>query len=163
MLRAMSAPAHVTIVSPSPERTAEIAVHLADVLRPGDTICLSGGLGAGKSHFARSVIRHLTGEVDVPSPTFTLVQTYAAEAFTIWHADLYRLSTPDEVAELGLESAIGQDLCLIEWPDRLPTPPAAALNLMLGPGENDMARQLTFTHDGTWGRRLDGLVGVRAT
>ena len=158
MLRAMSAPTPVTIASNSPENTAKIAVLLADALRPGDTICLSGGLGAGKSHFARSVIAHLTGEVDIPSPTFTLVQTYSAAAFTIWHADLYRLSSPDEVAELGLDEAFGHDLCLIEWPDRLPTPPGDALHLDLRQGADETERQLVFTHDGSWADRLTVLI-----
>lgn len=153
----MSAPAPVTIASNSPDRTAEVAVRLADDLRPGDTICLSGGLGAGKSHFARSIIAHLTGEVDIPSPTFTLVQTYSAATFTIWHADLYRLSSPDEIAELGLEEAFGHDLCLIEWADRLSTPPDGALHLVIQQGEAETDRQLVFTHDGTWTDRLADL------
>lgn len=156
----MSATAPVTIASNSPDRTAKIAVLLADALCPGDTICLSGGLGAGKSHFARSIIAHLSGEVDIPSPTFTLVQTYSASDFTIWHADLYRLSSPDEVVELGLEEAFGHDLCLIEWPDRLPAPPVGALHLEFQQGGGETDRQLVFKHDGTWTERLTILIDV---
>lgn len=81
---------------------------------------LSGPIGAGKSHLARSIIHTLLGaEVEVPSPTFTLVQTYDGPGFEIWHADLYRLSLPEEADELGLFDAFETALCLVEWPDRL--------------------------------------------
>lgn len=97
----------------------------AEIALPGDCFLLSGGLGAGKSTFARAFIRHLLGaEEEVPSPTFTLVQQYGpferhGRETEIWHADLYRLGDPDEVLELGLEEAFGTALCLVEWPDRL--------------------------------------------
>ncbi|MFQ3348717.1 MAG: tRNA threonylcarbamoyladenosine biosynthesis protein TsaE [Paracoccaceae bacterium] len=86
----------------------------------GDTLLLSGPIGAGKTHFARALIQSKVGELeDVPSPSFTLVQTYEAPDFDIWHADLYRLSHPEEVVELGLEDAFSSAVCLVEWPDRL--------------------------------------------
>lgn len=163
MLRAMSAPDPVTIVSSSPGQTAQIAVDLAGVLGRGDTVCLAGDLGAGKSHVARSIIRHLTGETDIPSPTFTLVQMYMAEGFDILHADLYRLSAPDEILELGLGDAIGQDLCLIEWPDRLPQPPTDALWLELLPGATADTRDIIFSHDGSWKSRIEGLIQAWST
>jgi tRNA threonylcarbamoyladenosine biosynthesis protein TsaE len=88
-------------------------------LRAGDSVLLSGPVGAGKSHFARSVIQTYLGpDTEVPSPTFTLVQVYNGP-FEIWHADLYRLTHTSELVEIGLEDALGQALCLIEWPDRL--------------------------------------------
>lgn len=156
----MSAPSSFSLTSHSPDQTAKFAVSLAGALRAGDTICLTGGLGAGKSHFARSIIRHLTDETDIPSPTFTLVQTYNADGYEIWHADLYRLSAPEELTELGMEDAFGQALCLIEWPDRLVSPPPAALWIEILTGEIDDIRRLVFTHGGEW---HDRLADVRST
>ena len=108
----------------SHEATTAFAKRLAAELTPGDTLLLEGQLGSGKSHFARSVIHALQANAgqppeDVPSPTFTLVQTYVAGTTEIWHADLYRLAAPDEVFELGLDEAWQTAICLIEWPDRL--------------------------------------------
>ena len=141
----MPPPLAISLSSSSPDTTADIARDLAAELAAGDAICLTGDLGAGKSHVARTIIRHLTGELDIPSPTFTLIQTYTAPEFEIWHADLYRLSSPEEVNELGLEDAFGHAVCLIEWPDRLPRPPDNALWLNLQPGRDDQARVLGFT------------------
>jgi tRNA threonylcarbamoyladenosine biosynthesis protein TsaE len=151
---------------PSPEATSRLAAHLADRLAPGDILCLDGDLGAGKTHFARSLIQHLQaaeGRVeDVPSPTFTLVQTYEAGGHEIWHADLYRLSDPQEVDELGLIDAFDTAICLVEWPDRLGDEmPARALwlSLRMVPGQDD-ARALTISSDRTdlWVERLSALV-----
>ncbi|MBY0272893.1 MAG: tRNA (adenosine(37)-N6)-threonylcarbamoyltransferase complex ATPase subunit type 1 TsaE [Alphaproteobacteria bacterium] len=108
------------IISHSEEETAVVARSLALKLRPGDVVLLRGELGAGKSTFARALIQALCGEETiVPSPTFTLVQTYEASEFTLWHFDLYRLNSPEEVYELGIEEALQRGVCLIEWPDRL--------------------------------------------
>ena len=100
-----------------------MASALAPTLCPGDVILLEGGLGAGKTHFARSLIQArlaVAGRIEeVPSPTFTLVQIYADDRAELWHVDLYRLSGPDEVAELGLEDAFDEAVCLVEWPDRM--------------------------------------------
>lgn len=101
------------------DATSRLGAWLFDHLTAGDTVLLSGPIGAGKSHFARAFIRARLGRMeDVPSPTFTLVQTYEADV-EIWHADLYRLSHPDDVIELGLDQAFQTAICLIEWPDRL--------------------------------------------
>ncbi len=98
--------------------TEALARRIAPHLRAGDVIALHGGLGAGKTTFARALIRVLSGDdIEVPSPTYTLVQTYDGPGFQIFHFDLYRLETPDDVHELGWdETATG--LALIEWPDR---------------------------------------------
>lgn len=108
------------IALPDPAATEALAQVFADHAAVGDSYLLSGPVGAGKSHFARAFIRHRLGRAeDIPSPTFTLVQTYEATTGDMWHADLYRLSHPDEVVELGLEDAFSTAICLIEWPDRL--------------------------------------------
>jgi tRNA threonylcarbamoyladenosine biosynthesis protein TsaE len=106
---------------PTEAATQALAACIAPRLRPGDTLLLDGGIGAGKTAFARALIRARLGNPaeDVPSPTFTLVQTYPAPGGDIWHADLYRLSHPDEAQELGLTEAMETAICLIEWPDRL--------------------------------------------
>lgn len=105
---------------PDPDATDRLARLMAQHLRAGDTVLLSGPVGAGKSHFARALIRHHFGpSQEVPSPSFTLVQTYQNDLVEIWHADLYRLTHPDEVQELGLADAMATAICLIEWPDRL--------------------------------------------
>lgn len=108
-----------TVFLPNPEATDDLARRLAPHLRAGDVLLLQGQIGAGKTHFARALIHALGVAEDVPSPTFTLIQTYEAPDFDIWHADLYRLSHPDEVVELGLAEAFETALCLIEWPEKL--------------------------------------------
>lgn len=103
---------------------------------------LAGPVGAGKTHFARSLIKSLL-EVpeDVPSPTFTLVQEYETTRGPLWHADLYRLSGPGEIEELGLRDAFDTAICLIEWPDRLgPDAPQDALWITLKPEPREDAR-----------------------
>ena len=114
----------IAIDLPDADATARLGEQLAVELRAGDTILLSGPIGAGKSHLARSAIRALMerhGEPpeDIPSPTYTLVQTYPAGPVEIWHADLYRLTDSLEVMELGLEEGFEHGICFVEWPDRL--------------------------------------------
>ena len=99
--------------------TRTLAGQIADLAEPGDLIALWGDLGSGKTAFARGLITALTGETEVPSPTFSLVQTYDAPAFVIWHFDLYRLDQPRDVLELGFDDALNDDLVLVEWPERL--------------------------------------------
>jgi tRNA threonylcarbamoyladenosine biosynthesis protein TsaE len=100
--------------------TTGLARSLAAHLQPGDVVLLDGPIGAGKTFFARAVIQALCGaDEHVPSPTFTLVQTYTTPACDIWHCDLYRLTGAVDVTELGLDEAFATAICLIEWPDRL--------------------------------------------
>lgn len=111
---------NLMIFLPDDTATSRLGAILAGLLRPGDTVLLNGPIGAGKTHLARSFIQNFIGRMeDVPSPSFTLVQVYGAGGTEIWHADLYRLSHPDEVIELGLVDAFDTAICLIEWPDKL--------------------------------------------
>lgn len=150
------------LVLPSEAATTRLAGHLAGVVRPGDTLLLDGPIGAGKTFFARALIHAILAREgraeDVPSPTFTLVQTYDSAWGEIWHADLYRLSSASEVAELGLDDAGGQALVLVEWPDRLgdrAPPDALVLRFAYGAGEDE--RVLTAqSRDPSWADRLSG-------
>jgi tRNA threonylcarbamoyladenosine biosynthesis protein TsaE len=100
--------------------TARLGVAIARRLRAGESVCLSGPLGAGKSTLARALIRTLTTpDEDVPSPTFTLVQFYEGRDLKIAHFDLYRLTSPDEAYEIGLDEALDDGAAVIEWPERL--------------------------------------------
>jgi tRNA threonylcarbamoyladenosine biosynthesis protein TsaE len=107
----------------SPQDTAALAARIAPLLRAGDTLLLDGDIGSGKTHFARAIIQTRLGKAGraetVPSPTYTLVQAYCDGIVDIWHADLFRLASPDEVADLGLDDAFREAICLVEWPDRL--------------------------------------------
>jgi tRNA threonylcarbamoyl adenosine modification protein YjeE len=99
--------------------TRRFAAALAALLRAGDVVALSGELGAGKTELARALIHALAGfPLEVPSPSFTLVQRYELPAFALWHADLYRLSGSDELAELGLEEVLDDGVLVVEWPER---------------------------------------------
>ncbi|MEW9920507.1 tRNA (adenosine(37)-N6)-threonylcarbamoyltransferase complex ATPase subunit type 1 TsaE [Marimonas sp. MJW-29] len=147
--------------SSSPDETARFAAGLAAKLSPGDVILLEGDVGAGKTHFARALIQSLLEQSeDVPSPTFTLVQTYATPRGEIWHADLYRVTSTLEIEELGLIDAFGTEICLVEWPDRLGTlAPADALTLAFQAGKTDEARQITARWSAA---RWDDLLGALA-
>lgn len=139
------------------------AVALAPLLRMGDTVFLYGDLGAGKTYFARALIRALTNNpaLAVPSPTFTLVQTYDTDAGLLSHFDLYRLEDPDEVLELGWDDALADGISLVEWPERLgnqgcsPLAPRnrLALRLTIDP-DNPQHRSLRAQAHGTWQSRL---------
>ncbi|KFE35225.1 tRNA (adenosine(37)-N6)-threonylcarbamoyltransferase complex ATPase subunit type 1 TsaE [Thioclava atlantica] len=128
-----------------PDATTRLGALFARHAGPGDVILLEGPIGAGKTHFARALIQARLGRAeDVPSPTFTLVQTYEADC-EIWHADLYRLTHPDEVLELGLDHAFDTAICLIEWPDRLGSAvPDGALRLRFFQTEDGAARRVCF-------------------
>ena len=88
-------------------------------LSAGQTVCLTGGLGAGKTTLVRGMIQSVLGDIHVPSPTYTLVQTYEMPQFELWHCDMYRLERPEDGYELGLMDAFEEAVCLIEWPDKL--------------------------------------------
>ena len=146
-------------------KTERLASRLSGIARPGDLVCLFGELGTGKTAFARSFIRSrasLAGvEVgEVPSPTFTLAQTYEMPLGDIWHFDLFRLEYPDEALELGIEDALSGGICLVEWPDRLPENlPGARLDMKFTFGAAEGERRVGIAGDATWRDRLAGLVG----
>ena len=139
--------------------TARLAAALARLLRVGDLVALEGDLGAGKTAFARALIRALTrADEEVPSPTFTLVQTYEAAEFDIWHFDLYRLVKPEDAFELGIEDAMAEGVTVIEWPDRLgPYLPRDRLTVAIAFGANENERIATLSGGGDWPERLKGL------
>ena len=105
---------------PTPAAAEALGAAAGRALRSGEAICLWGPLGAGKTTLARGLIRSLTTpEEEVPSPTFTLVQTYDGPDFALAHFDLYRIARPEEIFELGLDEALDQGAAIIEWPERL--------------------------------------------
>lgn len=137
----------------------QVAEGLANIVQPGDVVLFQGDLGAGKSTFIRKMIQTLIGpEVDVPSPTFTLVQTYEGVRATYWHFDLYRLHDPDEVYELGIEEAFHDGISFIEWPDRLGyLTPKEYLLIDITHGESPDERYVTFKPTPAWAERIKGL------
>lgn len=151
---------HLSLNLNSADATQELAQRIGATLEPSDVLLLEGPIGAGKTHFARSLIQSLLPIAeDVPSPTFTLVQVYDAPHSEIWHTDLYRLTTPDEVIELGLTDAFEEAICLVEWPDRLADlQPDSALFLSFSLGEQEGQRHLTITaKDKRWAPLFESL------
>ena len=147
------------IVSNSEKNTEEIAASFATGLIPGDVIFLSGDLGSGKTVFTRSVIRQLMDNItiEVPSPTFTLVQTYDLQPPTqLWHFDLYRLENAEDIYELGWEEAISDNILFIEWPERLEyLAPEDRIDISFHISKQNDQRVITFQPKGNLkGRRL---------
>lgn len=143
------------------ERLADVAAtmragaRLADVLRAGDVVTLTGGLGAGKTSLARGVLAALGLAEEAPSPTFAIVQPYDPPAvrLPVLHIDLYRIDDPAEIDELGLEEARHEAALLVEWPERAGVgrwPDALALDIAMTP---DGARRLTWAAPDAWDGR----------
>lgn len=149
---------------PDEAATAGLASELASLARAGDVILLLGDLGAGKSVFARAFINALPGpREEVPSPTFTLVQTYQRGTQEVWHFDLYRLESADEAWELGFEEALGGGISLIEWPERLGDAlPASRLEIKLRYKAPEAGRDACLTPFGNWRERLETHFGQNA-
>ena len=144
-----------SFVLSSMQDTTRFGQLLAENVVAGDTILLSGEVGAGKTALARACIQARLAEIgaieDVPSPTFTLVQVYELTNTQIWHADLYRLTSVDELYELGLDQAFEEDICLIEWPDRLGAlRPEGALSVQIDTIDDDQRRVLLEWSDRKW-------------
>ena len=146
--------------------TARLMIDIACGIEPGDLITLSGDLGAGKTTFARALVRHLASDpaVEVPSPTFTLMQTYELPRFALVHADLYRLSDAAELAELGFEDLNAGTVMLLEWPDRaegfLP-PNRMDIAFTLSPQEGPTFRNARVTGYGAMAARVERIDAIR--
>lgn len=139
------------------DATVALGARLGERLRRGDVVCLSGGLGAGKTTLARGAIEAWTGKAEeAPSPTYTLLQIYEGPRGSLWHVDLYRLKRPEEAWELGLEDAYAEAACLIEWPERLgDETPRDRLDVALAAeGEG---RRATLTGHGAWRGRVNAI------
>jgi tRNA threonylcarbamoyl adenosine modification protein YjeE len=163
---AVSPASSFSIALANEQATRRLAVDLASVLKPGDLVTLSGDLGAGKTAFARALIRHLAADeaLDVPSPTFTLVQTYTLPRFTVVHADLYRVTHAGELAELGVDEAAENAVVLLEWPDRAADVlPADRLDIAftLAPNLGANQRNAEITGHGAFAPRIERLAAIR--
>jgi len=160
MIKSDSAP---VIDLPDVAATSAFGRRLAGQLRRGDVVALKGGLGAGKTTLARAIVAGLSPDAeDVPSPTFTLVQTYPVTLgdgpAELWHFDLYRLDRPDQVYELGIEEALAEAVSLIEWPELaaglLPKERLLTIELRITQGQK---RQALIEGGATWRDRLAAL------
>jgi tRNA threonylcarbamoyl adenosine modification protein YjeE len=153
--------AEASLFLPDLAATRALAKRVATRLAPGSVVLLVGDLGAGKSAFARAVIHTLAGApITVPSPTFTLLQTYALPALEVAHADLYRVADPGEIAELGLEECWRHGAMMVEWPDRAAWLwPAERIEIRLAAmaGGNEEVRSLRLSGTGRWAAELPAL------
>jgi N-acetylmuramate 1-kinase len=155
-----------TVALANEQATVRLVTDIAAALEPGDLVTLSGDLGAGKTTFARAMIRYLADNPDipVPSPTFTLIQTYDLPRFPVVHADLYRLEGPGELAELGFDDLPKEAVVLLEWPDRaagfLP-PDRLDVAFTLDPKAGPEHRKARITGYGAFTARTDRIPIVR--
>ncbi|HWE99616.1 MAG TPA: tRNA (adenosine(37)-N6)-threonylcarbamoyltransferase complex ATPase subunit type 1 TsaE [Caulobacteraceae bacterium] len=152
----MITPAEGTFRLDDEAASARLGAAIGRALEAGEAVCLAGPLGAGKSVMARGLVRALApSEGEIPSPTFTLVQFYPTELFTLAHFDLYRLTSPQEAYEIGLDEALREGSAVIEWPERLGhhQPPNRLDVEIEVDGE---ARRARLTPEGSWeGRPLE--------
>jgi tRNA threonylcarbamoyladenosine biosynthesis protein TsaE len=137
--------------------TSMLAATLEGVSNTGDIIALTGDLGAGKTSFSRSFIAARGGDGEVPSPTFTLVQLYEFSKGDVYHFDLYRIETPEEIFELSIEDAMNDGISLIEWPDRMGAYlPLERLDIIMSNGADEHAREaILIGHGNSWTSRLE--------
>jgi N-acetylmuramate 1-kinase len=155
-----------SVVLPDEEATRKLMIDIAGALRPGDTVTLSGDLGAGKTTFVRALIRHLAGDatIEVPSPTFTLMQSYDLPQFPLVHADLYRLSGAAEMSELGFDDLPDDAVVMIEWPDRAAgslSPDRLDIAFTLAPKLKLEFRHARVTGYGSVAARVERIAAVR--
>ncbi|OJU10272.1 MAG: tRNA (adenosine(37)-N6)-threonylcarbamoyltransferase complex ATPase subunit type 1 TsaE [Alphaproteobacteria bacterium 64-11] len=141
------------IALPSLAATQELGAAIAHGLEPGNAVALWGDLGAGKTTLARAILTALGVTGEVPSPTFTLVQSYETPTLLVSHYDLYRLKSPREMAELGFEDALDQGAVLVEWPERAPEAlPPDALHMRLS--LDDGIRSARIAGPARWAEHL---------
>jgi len=158
--------ASFSAVLPDEQATRRLMVDVASVIEAGDFIALSGDLGAGKTTFARALIRHLAGDAaqEVPSPTFTLMQVYELPRFPLVHADLYRIAGVRELAELGFDDLPDGAVVLMEWPDHAPSllpPDRFEVTLTLVPKLKSEFRQARVTGYGKFAPRVERIAALR--
>jgi tRNA threonylcarbamoyladenosine biosynthesis protein TsaE len=153
----MTAANILRVLAPLEAETQAFAISLAPLLQPGDWVLLNGPLGAGKTTFARSLLQALGHYGDVPSPTFTLIQTYDGPEMhcPVWHVDLYRLDNARDVAQLGLDDAGDDVLLLVEWPERLGAIPDHALRIDFSASSGH--REIALYGNARWHERLRSL------
>ncbi len=152
------APKTESVDLPDLAATRALARNLAPAVKAGDVIALSGDLGTGKTTLVRALIEALaerfgTPREEVPSPTFTLVQTYDFPGLSLWHFDLYRVKKPEEALELGIEEAFAKACSVIEWPERLgPYLPPERLSIALEFTDGE-TRRAAIAGTGRWASR----------
>ncbi len=166
MLLTTTGGASVTVTVANLEAMVAFMTDIAAALEPGDLVTLSGDLGAGKTTFARALIRYLADDdaIEVPSPTFTFVQTYALPRFALVHADLYRLSGASELAELGFDDLPEGAVVLLEWPDRaagLLPPDRLDIAFKLAPQAGPEARNIRYVGYGAFAPRAERIAQIR--
>jgi tRNA threonylcarbamoyl adenosine modification protein YjeE len=167
MLLTSTGGASVTVTVQNLEAMVAFMTDIAAALEPGDLVTLSGDLGAGKTTFARALIRYLAGDdaVEVPSPTFTFLQSYELPRFPLVHADLYRLAGASELAELGFDDLPEGAVVLLEWPDRAAgLLPADRLDIAftLAPQLGPEARNIRYVGYGAFAQRAERIAQIRA-
>ena len=154
-----------SLLLPDLAATRALGRRLAARLRPGSVVLLEGDLGAGKSELARATIRAAAdSEIVVPSPTFTLVQSYLLPTLEVSHADLYRLNDPGELVELGLDELWQRGALLVEWPDRAAAWwPAERLTIALEPAgrSGPETRRALLRGTGRWASAVPELAAAR--
>ncbi|RJF76027.1 tRNA (adenosine(37)-N6)-threonylcarbamoyltransferase complex ATPase subunit type 1 TsaE [Rhodopseudomonas palustris] len=163
----MTAPATFSVALANETATARLMAEIALLIGPGDVVTLSGDLGAGKTAAARAMIRYLAGDDDyeVPSPTFTLVQSYELPPFPLLHADLYRIEDPGELEEIGLSPLPDGAVALIEWPERAPgAMPDDRIDIALShrPALGSLARAAEITGHGKAAAQVERLAALRS-
>ncbi|MEM6650599.1 MAG: tRNA (adenosine(37)-N6)-threonylcarbamoyltransferase complex ATPase subunit type 1 TsaE [Pseudomonadota bacterium] len=147
----------MNFITHSPDETEELGRRLGRLLAPGDQLHVNADLGVGKTVLARGLIRAcVEDEVEVTSPTFSLVQSYEGKIL-VTHADLYRIEDAHEVLELGLDDALEGGILIIEWPRRGEGYLPKGARVIEGEQLNEMTRQWTFQGDESWQQRLKQL------
>lgn len=152
-----------SLTLPDPAATTALGRRLATQLAVGDMIALAGALGSGKSSLARAAIQTLCGEdTEVPSPTFTLVQPYSPPSGPpLYHIDLYRLASPDELLALGWDEMLAEGACLVEWPENAGALlPAERLDIALAATDEGESRTAVLTASPRWHKRLAAILAA---